>query len=260
MIDSVGEGALIELDGDDTGNLTHSDGDGSVGEAPDGDDSVGEGPDRAGWVGEDSDTSHPSAVLAGDDGPPAGGPSPEELKSSRRAAGGSGEDRTLAEYAERLAGLLANAGFPRMPARVLMALMVADVEGLTASDLAQRLDVSAAAISNAVRYLQSVGMIRRVSQPGRRRDRYELPHHAWYTASLDRNPFYDAGIALSEHVAVDDGPEPSRSRKDHRDDRLLPVHPAPHAGVDRRMAGAATGLTAIHTSGASIGWPRPVGS
>jgi predicted ArsR family transcriptional regulator len=146
------------------------------------------------------DTSHPSVVLAGDDRPPAGGPSPEELKSSRRAAGGSGEDRTLAEYAERLAGLLTNAGFPRMPARVLMVLMVADVDGLTASDLAQRLDVSAAAISNAVRYLQSVGMIRRVSQPGRRRDRYELPHHAWYTASLDRNPFYDAGIALSEHA------------------------------------------------------------
>jgi predicted ArsR family transcriptional regulator len=115
------------------------------------------------------------------------------------------DDRVLADYAERLAGLLTNAGFPRMPARVLMTLMVADTDGLTASQLAERLNCSAAAISGAVRYLQTVGMVRRVSQPGRRRDRYELPHHAWYTATLDRNPFYDAGIALSEQALAATG-------------------------------------------------------
>jgi hypothetical protein len=116
------------------------------------------------------------------------------------SATGPGDDRGLFDYAERLAGLLANAGFPRMPARVLMTLMVADTEGLTASELAERLNCSAAAISGAVRYLQSLAMIRRVSQPSSRRDLYELPQHAWYTATLGRNPFYDAAIALSENA------------------------------------------------------------
>lgn len=106
------------------------------------------------------------------------------------------DEQALSDYAERAASLLAGAGFPRMPARVLMALMVAD-GGLTALQLAERLGASAAAISGAVRYLQTVAMVTRVPQQGSRRDLYELPHNAWYSASMSENRLYDAMLALS---------------------------------------------------------------
>lgn len=106
------------------------------------------------------------------------------------------DERALRDYAERSASLLVGAGFPRMPARVLMALMVAD-GGLTALQLAERLGVSAAAISGAVRYLQTLAMVTRVPQPGSRRDLYELPQNAWYSASMNENRLYDGILALS---------------------------------------------------------------
>jgi len=74
-------------------------------------------------------------------------------------------EQRLNDYAERTAALLHRTGFPRMPARVLMALTVAE-SGLTAAELAERRDVSAAAISGAVRYLQTLAMIHRFPNPG----------------------------------------------------------------------------------------------
>jgi DNA-binding transcriptional regulator GbsR (MarR family) len=106
------------------------------------------------------------------------------------------DEQALRDYAERSASLLVGAGFPRMPARVLMALMVAET-GLTALQLAERLDASAAAISGAVRYLQTVAMVTRVPQQGSRRDLYELPQNAWYSASMSENRLYDAILSLS---------------------------------------------------------------
>src|ERR1700712_2445479 len=92
------------------------------------------------------------------------------------------DERALNDVVERAASILAAAGFPKMPARVLMALTVTETGGLTAVELSEQLGVSAAAISGAVRYLQTVGIARRVSQSGSRRDRYELPEDAWYAA------------------------------------------------------------------------------
>jgi len=79
---------------------------------------------------------------------------------------------------------LAAWGFPRMPARVLIALMSADENALTAGELGERLGVSPAAISGAVRYLIQIGLIVREPAPGSRRDRYRLPDDAWYEASI----------------------------------------------------------------------------
>lgn len=109
----------------------------------------------------------------------------------------SRDEEALQAYAERAAGLLSDAGFPRMPARVLMALMTAEGDGMTAAELGDRLDVSAGAISGAVQYLRSVAMIHRVAQQGSRRALYQLPDDAWYTAGVHNNPLYDAMIALS---------------------------------------------------------------
>lgn len=111
------------------------------------------------------------------------------------------DEEHVRDYVERAAATLNGAGFPRMPSRVLMTLTAAD-SGLTAAELGERLDASPAAISGAVRYLQTLQMIHRVSKPGSRRDVYELPGNAWYTATMAESRVYEAMIAMSED-AVD---------------------------------------------------------
>ncbi len=68
-------------------------------------------------------------------------------------------------------------------------------DGMTAQGLADRLTASPASISGAVRYLQTLAMIHRISRPGSRRDVYELPDNAWYTASFN-SPLYGAIMPL----------------------------------------------------------------
>jgi hypothetical protein len=123
------------------------------------------------------------------------------------------DEAALAEVMEHSAAVLAAAGFPKMPARVMMALTVTESPGLTAAELAERLNVSAAAISGAVRYLQTLGIIRRLSQTGSRRDRYELPSD-WYALMVRNSPIYgtladqaDLGLA-----AVGDPASPATER------------------------------------------------
>lgn len=106
------------------------------------------------------------------------------------------------EFAARVASALAGAGFPRMPANVLMALMGAADEGLTAEQLGERLGASAAAISGAVRYLEQVGMVRRHRAPGERRYTWELTENSWYTASIRKPDLYDYIIRLSDEESA----------------------------------------------------------
>jgi DNA-binding MarR family transcriptional regulator len=95
----------------------------------------------------------------------------------------------------------AAAGFPKMPARALMALATSDDGGLTAAELSDRLGVSAAAVSGAVRYLQTAGFVQRVSQPGSRRDLYALHDDEWYIASLRNNTRYQDLAVLTGATA-----------------------------------------------------------
>jgi predicted ArsR family transcriptional regulator len=125
-------------------------------------------------------------------------------------------EQTLRDVVEQSAAVLTAAGFPKMPARVLMALMVSEEGGLTAQELAEHLGVSAAAISGAVRYLQTVGIVRRLARSGSRRDRYELPEDAWYTAVTSKSPIYGvlAGLAESAVGAISDPSSAARARVD----------------------------------------------
>ena len=95
-----------------------------------------------------------------------------------------------AAIVERTAGELAAQGFPRMPAYVLMTLTSAEESRLSAAELAERLGVSAAAISGAVRYLTTLGFVRRVAEAGSRRHVYALSETPWYTTSLSRPGLY----------------------------------------------------------------------
>ena len=107
--------------------------------------------------------------------------------STRRgsAAVAGGEDVVL-RFTERFAALLSEAGIPRMPARVFVALLTSDTGRLTAAELAERLQVSPAAISGAVRYLTQVNLAGREREPGSRRDVYGVHGDIWYEAVLRR--------------------------------------------------------------------------
>jgi DNA-binding MarR family transcriptional regulator len=83
-------------------------------------------------------------------------------------------------FIERYASSLADAGMPRMPARVFVALLATNSGRLTAAELAELLQVSPAAISGAVRYLAQVNLARREGEPGSRRD-------VWYEALVRRD-------------------------------------------------------------------------
>jgi len=123
------------------------------------------------------------------------------------------DEAALAEVMEHSAAVLTAAGFPKMPARVLMALTVTETPGLTAAELAERLEVSPAAISGAVRYLQTLGIIRRLSQTGSRRDRYEIPSD-WYALMVRNSPIYGvlADQAEAGLAAVGDPDSPATER------------------------------------------------
>ncbi|MFG2822090.1 GbsR/MarR family transcriptional regulator [Kitasatospora sp. NPDC048365] len=90
-------------------------------------------------------------------------------------------------FIERFAGVLTDAGFPRMPARIFTALLAADTGRLTAAELADRLRVSPAAVSGAVRYLTQVNLVSREREAGSRRDRYRVHENAWYEATVSRD-------------------------------------------------------------------------
>jgi DNA-binding transcriptional regulator GbsR (MarR family) len=107
------------------------------------------------------------------------------------------------ESAERGAAVMTAAGMPRMPARVMMALIAAPADGYTAGELCERLGVSAAAVSGAVRYLQQLHFIHRRTVPGERRERYVLLEDAFYRSVVDNSPVYDRSAAILEEMAAD---------------------------------------------------------
>jgi DNA-binding transcriptional regulator GbsR (MarR family) len=82
-------------------------------------------------------------------------------------------------FVEDFAVAMATIGFPRMPARVFALLLAAPEETLTARDLAERLEVSPAAISGAVRYLAQIDLVRRTRRTGERVDRFGLGENIW---------------------------------------------------------------------------------
>ncbi len=113
------------------------------------------------------------------------------------------------EPAEQAAAMLTAAGMARMPARVLMALVGSPDEGYTAADLAERLGVSAAAVSGAVRYLTSMRLIHRLSRPGDRRDRYDLTGDAWLGMITANAPLYSSLAGFMDRIADENAEAPA---------------------------------------------------
>ncbi|MEU8825939.1 MarR family transcriptional regulator [Streptomyces sp. NPDC048636] len=99
----------------------------------------------------------------------------------------SRDPEAVSRFVERFAADLAEAGMQRMGARVFAALLVSDSGQLTSAELAERLQISPAAVSGAVRYLTQVAMVAREREPGSRRDRYRLHNEVWYETLTRRD-------------------------------------------------------------------------
>jgi DNA-binding transcriptional regulator GbsR (MarR family) len=91
------------------------------------------------------------------------------------------------QFVERFASALTEAGFQRMHARVFAVLHGTDSGRLTAAEIAERLQISPAAVSGAVRYLTRCNLIRREREPGSRRDHFVVENDSWYEAIVNRD-------------------------------------------------------------------------
>ncbi|WP_413084650.1 helix-turn-helix domain-containing protein [Streptomyces caniferus] len=89
----------------------------------------------------------------------------------------------VADYEETLTTALMSSGLTKMTARVLTCLFTTDAGSLTASQLAQRLQVSPASISKAIAFLESQSLVRR-ERDERRRDRYVVDDELFYQATI----------------------------------------------------------------------------
>jgi DNA-binding transcriptional regulator GbsR (MarR family) len=110
--------------------------------------------------------------------------------------------------AEQAAAMLTAAGMPRMPARVMMALVAAPDGGYTAAQIGDRLGISAAAVSGAVRYLQQLHFIVRRSRPGDRRDRYEFVHDTFSGSMVANTPVYTRLAEFIDEIAAEHDDDP----------------------------------------------------
>ncbi|MEU8517351.1 helix-turn-helix domain-containing protein [Kitasatospora sp. NPDC048722] len=93
------------------------------------------------------------------------------------------DDEAVREYEETFTTLLMGQGLPRMTARVLTCLFIADAGSLTAAELVRRLEVSPASVSKAVTFLEAQGLVRR-ERDERRRERYFVDEDVWYQSTI----------------------------------------------------------------------------
>nr|WP_106959826.1 MarR family transcriptional regulator [Streptomyces purpureus] len=96
-------------------------------------------------------------------------------------------DENVSRFVERFAAELTEAGMQRMAARVFAALLASESGSMTSAELSERLRISPAAVSGAVRYLAQVDMISRERDPGSRRERYVLHNELWYETFTRRD-------------------------------------------------------------------------
>jgi DNA-binding transcriptional regulator GbsR (MarR family) len=151
----------------------------------------------------------------------------DEAKSMGAPGSGTGEsagDRTAAasgprdpvavrSFIEGFTSLLTQAGFPRTPARIFVALLTSDSSRLTAAELAELLDTSPASVSGGVRYLIQVGLVTAEGEPGSRRQHYRMPTDVWDEIVRLRNRQFARWVTeLREGVSALGADSPAGSR------------------------------------------------
>ncbi|MGW2512440.1 GbsR/MarR family transcriptional regulator [Streptomyces scopuliridis] len=113
-----------------------------------------------------------------------------ERGSGSGSAGEGGtrrDEEAVSRFVERFAAEMTEAGMQRTASRVFAALLSSDDASMTSAELGERLKISPAAVSGAVRYLTQVSMVGRERDPGSRRDRYRLHNQLWYATFAQRD-------------------------------------------------------------------------
>jgi DNA-binding transcriptional regulator GbsR (MarR family) len=109
---------------------------------------------------------------------------PAPSRGSESAPQPHGRDaEAVREYEEMFTTVLMQAGTPKMMARVMTCLYTTDAGSLTASELAQRLQVSPASVSKAIAFLESQDLVRR-ERDERRRERYVVDDDLWHQSTI----------------------------------------------------------------------------
>lgn len=103
---------------------------------------------------------------------------PESATDSRDGAS-SRDPVAVRAFIERFTTQLCQAGFPRTPARIFVALLTSDASRLSAGELGDLLQISAASVSGGVRYLLQVGLVTAEGEPGSRRLHYRMSTAIW---------------------------------------------------------------------------------
>jgi predicted transcriptional regulator len=122
------------------------------------------------------------------------------------------DEQAVMKFVERFASDLSDSGFPRMPARVFAMLLATDDGQLTAAALAERLQVSPAAISGAVRYLVLINFASRTREVGSRRDVVRVHEHAWLESSSRDQVLARLEDSMQEGLAALGADTPARRR------------------------------------------------
>ena len=119
------------------------------------------------------------------------------------SAASAGDRVAVLQFIERFAVMLNQAGIPRTPARVFVALFASDAGRLTAAELAEQLRISPAAVSGAVRYLIQVDLVLRERETGSRRDHYRVPDNIWMDMVSQRDQVFGRwAAALQDGVEI----------------------------------------------------------
>ena len=136
-------------------------------------------PEAAATSGETSPP--PAAATSGNGIRPTSGEHTTPTRDNREPAqSGSGRDPIAVRgFIERFTAQLTQAGFPRTPARIFVALLTSDSSKLTAAELGELLQASPASISGGVRYLIQVGLVAAEGEPGSRRQHYWMSERVW---------------------------------------------------------------------------------
>lgn len=117
----------------------------------------------------------------------------------------SDEDTFIEEMARML-----GAGMPPMAGRMWAYLAICEPPERTAAEIAERLQASRGSVSAMAQLLESIGLIRRGTKPGDRREYFSVPADAARTL-IDKNAeqmrsarrVLDAGLELTAHRSVD---------------------------------------------------------
>ena len=115
-------------------------------------------------------------AATGDAAAPGGGGKPAQNGKRGR---GQRDPAAVREFIERFTGHLTQAGFPRTPARIFVALLTSDSSRMTAAELGALLTASPASVSGGVRYLVQVGLVTAEGEPGSRRQHYRMAVSVW---------------------------------------------------------------------------------